>query len=238
MHSLEDFRRMIPQLEHILGHVFHDKKLLETACVHASYTNEHKEGKIPYNERLEFLGDSVFNLIITEYLFATLPEVTEGNLSKLRASLISASSCSHFAEQLELLSFLIVGKGELLNRHKVKTSILADFFEALLGALYLDGGIDIAKKFIFENFTSEISVLLHKPQSNWKAQLQELVQKTTHETPHYQVHQEVGPDHQKHFEIGVYINKDLLGIGNGSSKKEAEQQAALCALQKLQKKQT
>jgi len=233
MQNFEEWKQKIPLLEKILGHVYTHKEHLETACTHSSYTNEHKDGSLAYNERLEFLGDSVFNLVITEYLYTALPDIQEGQLSQLRASLVSAKSCRNFAEKLQLLPFLLVGRGELLNREKVKTSILADFFEALLGSLYLDAGIEPVKRFVFKNFLKEINDCVQQPQSNWKAELQELVQKTKKDIPHYIVLQESGPDHNKHFEIGVYVDKVLLGQGSGSSKKEAEQRAAFIALQSL-----
>jgi ribonuclease-3 len=131
-----------------------------------------------------------------------------------------------------------VGRGELLNRQKIRTSILADFFEAIIGALYLDAGIEVVKKLIYKNLLPEIRGKLQEPDSNWKAELQEMLQKSKQGMPTYSVLSETGPDHHKCFEVGVFLAKTLLGTGQGSSKKEAEQKAALSALTQLKEKQT
>ena len=238
MNTFESWKLSLSHLEQILGHHFRNRKYLETACTHSSYINEYTESLLVCNERLEFLGDSVFNLIITEYLYITFPEVQEGKLSQLRAALVSAQSCTEFAEKLQLTPFLLVGRGELLNRQKIRTSILADFFEAIIGALYLDAGIEVVKKLIYKNLLPEIRGKLQEPDSNWKAELQEMLQKSKQGMPTYSVLSETGPDHHKCFEVGVFLAKTLLGTGQGSSKKEAEQKAALSALTQLKEKQT
>lgn len=148
MNNFDRLNKALPQLEELLGHTFRDKNLLLTACVHSSFTNEFKQELLENNERLEFLGDSILNLVIAELLYKLLPGTDEGKLSSYRSALVSAPSCATFATVLQLEEYLLVGKGELVDKGKIKSTLLSDFFEALMGALYLDGGIAAVKEFV------------------------------------------------------------------------------------------
>lgn len=219
-------------IEEKLGAVFHDKRLLELAFVHRSFVNENK-GIKEHNERLEFLGDSILGLIVSEFLFKNLPLTREGELSFLRSRLVEAKSCAHYVQKLGVGEFILLGKGEKLNEGKGRLSIQADLFEAIMGALFLDGGFEACKKFFFSHFMDEVDKILKMPLQNWKAILQDLSQKTFQEMPVYNVLEATGPDHKKSFKVAVLIKNKTLGEGMGSSKKEAEQQAASEALKKL-----
>ena len=225
-------RLKLQQIEEKLGYVFNDKYLLELAFIHRSYVNEHKDIK-EHNERLEFLGDSIFGLLISEYLFINLPFNPEGELSFLRSRLIEAKTCANFAKKLGIVDNILLGKGEKQNEGKGRFSIQADLFEAIMGALFLDGGFDICKRFFFTHFEKDVEKILEMPMQNWKALLQDLSQKNFQEMPIYNVVNVEGPDHNKSFKVSVTIKRDILGEGVGSSKKEAEQQAASKALKKL-----
>jgi ribonuclease-3 len=213
---------------------FLNADLLLLAFVHRSYWNENQESVKEHNERLEFLGDSVLGLIVAEYLYTHLPLVPEGGLSDLRARLVDAPACMSYVHKLEIEEFILLGKGEKTNVGKGRESILADLFEALMGAIYLDGGYARAKSFFLETFKIEIEQMLQEPSKNWKAELQDYAQKKTGEPPQYEVLEESGPAHQKQFKIGVYIVKKLVGTGVGGSKKEAQTDAARNALEKME----
>jgi ribonuclease III len=232
MHSIKTLLQNAESIEAKLGYFFKNRDLLALAFIHRSYVNEHREVS-EHNERLEFLGDSVLGLIIAEYLFLTLPETPEGQLSYLRSRLVEASTCVTYVQKLDIESFLLLGKGEKLNYGRGRTTILADLFEAIIGAIYLDGGIEPAKLFLFNNFSSEIKEILDHPLLNWKALLQDWCQKNYGYPPDYQVVDETGPDHSKQFQVNVSINQRQLGKGKGASKKEAQQAAAEDALSRL-----
>lgn len=225
----------IPKIEERLGYKFNDKSLLSLAFIHRSYINEHRE-ILCHNERLEFLGDSILGMIMAEYLYVNFPKTPEGELSFLRSRLVEAPSCVLFVQKLDLSKHLLLGKGERMNDGRGRESILADLFEAIIGAIYLDGGITAARKFIFDNFSTEIEQIIQTPLMNWKATLQDHCQKKYQATPTYTVLEESGPDHHKLFKVLVTINDTDLGIGQGSSKKEAQQAAAADALKKLSQK--
>lgn len=214
---------------------FKNKILLLTAFVHRSFWNENQEIIENHNERLEFLGDSVLGLLIGEYLFQEHPHLDEGLLSKLRSQLVDAPACAQYVQQLNISDFLLLGKGEQMNKGKGRESIMADLFEAIIGALYLDQGIEAVHDFFFSHFKEEVDCLIEKPQRNWKADLQDWVQKTYQETPSYQVLEESGPAHLKKFHVGVWINGELSGEGVGFSKKEAQINAAKEALASIEK---
>lgn len=233
MTPYDELQQNISLIEKIIGYTFSDKEILLSAFIHSSFLNEYKALPVKHNERLEFLGDSVLNLLIAEFLFRNFPERPEGDLSSLRSSIVSAQSCTEFIQSLGIENFLLVGRGEQLSGRLRKTSILADLFEALLGAIYLDGGFDQVRHFFFTHLSSSLDSMLQKPQLNFKAELQELVQKTRKLIPQYEVIEETGPDHQKQFKIGVFIEETLIGSGIGTSKKEAEQLAAKEALNHL-----
>jgi ribonuclease III len=230
---VEPFFNVCDQVEKKLGYRFKNSNLLAIAFVHRSYFNEHPFEVKEHNERLEFLGDSVLGLIAAEYLYLHLPDLPEGVLSDLRARLVEASSCMHFLQKLNVEPYLLLGKGEKRNAGRGRESILANLFEAIIGAIYLDGGLYAAKQFFLKNFKLEIESILKEPARNWKAELQDYSQKKYQITPVYEVIDETGPAHQKHFRIAVYIDKTECGAGEGSSKKEAQQNAAKDALNKI-----
>jgi len=217
-------------IEERIGYVFQKKDLLVLAFVHRSFYNENREKVLAHNERLEFLGDSVLNILISEYLYKTFPELSEGQLSHIRAYLIEAAMCARLVQKLSLIEFILLGKGEKMNEGKNKESIQADLFEALLASIFLDGGLEAARKFFWSRFMEDVAFRLKEPVRNWKAELQDYSQKKHQKTPVYQVLNAHGPDHNKQFEIGVYLEDLELGKGLGSSKKEAEQEAAKKAL--------
>lgn len=206
--------------------------LLAQAFIHRSYVNENRLVTV-HNERLEFLGDSILGMLVADYLYQRLPDTPEGELSALRSRLVEASSCVLYLIKLRVDRFLLLGRGERLNEGRGRESIIADLFEALIGAIYLDGGMEAAKQFFFGNFCEEIDQLLGMPWDNWKAQLQDWCQKYYRQTPRYSVTSQTGPDHSKLFHIAVLIDNKELGYGVGSSKKEAQQAAAAAALASL-----
>lgn len=233
MNPLDALTKRISEIEAKIGYHFQRNSLLLLSFVHRSFVNENKEVN-EHNERLEFLGDSVLGTLIAEYLYRYLPTTPEGELSYLRSRLVEASSCVAYVQKLKVEEYLLLGKGERMNDGRGRESILADLFEAIIGAIYIDGGIDAARKFIFKNFSFEIETILKTPVCNWKALLQDYCQKKYHQTPIYQVLSESGPDHSKTFSISVIINDQEMGHGVGSSKKEAQQAAAQKALEKIQ----
>jgi ribonuclease-3 len=224
--TFSKFSQNIPQIEHKLGYTFANKSLLTLAFTHRSFTNEFKELELEHNERLEFLGDSILGTLVTSYLYLTLPDASEGQLSQWRSRLVEANTCIHYLEKLGVGSFLLLGRGEQQNSGKGRASLFADLFEALIGAIYLDGGLEAAKKIFLSHFQELISTILQETPRNWKAELQDLMQRLFHVPPHYELLNEEGPEHNKAFTIQVFLNEELLGQGIGSSKKEAQQEAA------------
>lgn len=229
MHSLESLEKFAPEIERKLDYRFENRSLMALAFVHRSFINENRN-VTEHNERLEFLGDSVLNLLISDYLYRYLPNTPEGDLSYLRSRLVEATSCCVYIQKLDVGSYLLLGKGERMNDGRGRDTILADLFEALIGAIYLDGGLDAARKFLFKNFSPEIDKILKTPIRNFKADLQDISQKKYKETPQYIVLAEEGPDHSKKFVVSVIISGKEWGRGEGNSKKEAQQQAAERAL--------
>lgn len=232
MNQLEHLIYHAASIESKLGYRFKDRSLLALAFVHRSFINENRDIK-QHNERLEFLGDSVLGMLMADYLYRYFPSTPEGQLSYLRSRLVEAISCVGYIQSLGIAQYILLGKGEQMNDGRGRESILADLFEAIIGAIYLDGGIEAAKKFLFENFNDKIEEILKTPIRNWKALLQDYCQKKHQQTPIYQVLQESGPDHSKIFQISVLINKQELGRGGGASKKEAQQAAAADALSRF-----
>jgi ribonuclease III len=226
----EEIKENLPLIEKKIGYVFRDKSYLINAFIHSSFINENKECSFPSNERLEFLGDSILNLLVAQHLFTQYPEMSEGELSPARSSIVAAAACSNYITQLDVHEYLLLGKGEKTTIHSRKSSIYADLFEALLGAIYLDGGFEAASFFFFSHFEKEVAKMSSSPESNFKAQLQHLIQKTMKCVPIYELTREEGPDHEKLFSVSVSANGTLLGTGKGKSKKEAEQKAAAIAL--------
>lgn len=220
------------QIEAKLGYQFSETTLLALAFVHCSYINEHRE-VANHNERLEFLGDSVLGLLVADFLYKRFPDLPEGELSTLRSRLVDSNTCMNFVIKLDVHRYLLLGRGEKLNDGRGRESILGDLFEAIMGAIYLDGGIEAARKFLFDHFTNEIHAIIDKPLSNWKAIFQDFCQKSYQQPPKYTVQSEIGPDHSKIFKIVVEVNGQEQGVGQGGSKKEAQQDAAHDALKRL-----
>ena len=230
---MKDLSPLISEVEDRLGYQFKNKKLLAQAFIHRSYYNEHRDFVQEHNERLEFLGDSVLGLLISDYLYHHLPSQAEGELSRLRAHLVEAGSCVRFLLKLGLASFVLLGKGEKMNEGRGRETILSDLFEALLGAIYLDAGIAEVKRLFWVHFEKEIQQSLENPTRNWKAELQDYSQKKYQKPPTYIVLSETGPDHSKIFHVGALLDQKQTGQGKGASKKEAEQAAAKDAIDKL-----
>ncbi len=235
MNLLEKLRDRFDEIETIIGYVFENKELLLNALIHRSFANEYKERDLPNNERLEFLGDSILGLVVAEYLYHRLPSYPEGILSQLRSRLVDASACLKYMQKLKLSDFILLGRGERMAEGKSRSSIQADAFEALIGALYLDGGIVIVKSFILCHFEEELTEAIGSPSRNFKAELQDYSQKKYQKIPVYKIAGETGPDHSKIFHVIVYLDEQEMGLGLGASKKEAEQRAAFDALSKLEK---
>ncbi len=215
------------------GIVFKDKALLKQAFVHRSYINENRTLGLEHNERLEFLGDAVLELAITNYLYKRFPEYNEGELTSLRSALVNADTCSAVAQKLEANEFLLLSKGETKDTGRARQYILANTLEAIIGAIYLDQGYEVAEKFILTHITPLTENIIEK--GTWidaKSLFQEKAQEHDGLTPAYKTIKESGPDHDKLFTIGVYIGKDLIGEGSGQSKQDAEQEAARDALKK------
>jgi ribonuclease III len=233
--SLEDLEKNIFEIEKKIDVEFDDKKLIILAFVHSSFANENKSLISEHNERLEFLGDSILNLIVSDYLYSCLPSSNEGKLSALRSNLIDASSCAKYMTLLKIDNQILLGKGEELSFERGKESILADGFEAVMGAVFLDKGFLFVKEFFLNNFKNIIDEIIQTPQINHKANLQEYCQKKYKKTPRYVVVKEIGPEHLKVFHVAAYINDKEVGIGEGKSKKIAEQRAASDALLRLEK---
>ena len=218
------------KLEGIIGHKFRDREMLKKALTHSSYANENKEEGTS-NERLEFFGDSVLGLLTSEYIYKHFTELSEGNLTKVRAAVVCEEALYEIACEIGLGEYLLLGKGELANGGKERPSILADSVEALLAAIYLDGGYRAALKFFKKYIPKKISkVSVGSAYHDYKTLLQEIVQKNHQETLKYKLVEEAGPDHDKRFTVDVYLNSNAVARGAGKSKKEAEQAAAHEAL--------
>lgn len=218
-------------LQNKIGYQFKNPALLNEALTHSSYANEHKSQHIKYNERLEFLGDSVLSIVVSDYIYKNCPELPEGELTKLRASLVCEKSLYEFAKKIDLGKYLILSKGERNNGGADRPSILSDAFEALIAAIYIDGGIESASKHILNFVIPAIKNSKKKKINDYKTTLQEIIQKNPGEKLEYVLVKESGPDHNKHFVVEVHLNSNVIGKGGGRSKKEAEQQAAREALE-------
>lgn len=226
--------RDFSQLEETLGVKFKSKELLKQAVVHRSYLNEHPDFSLNHNERLEFLGDAVLELIVTEKLFTQFPETPEGTLTAWRASLVNADMLAEVAIDLEIEEYLYLSRGEAKDKNtKARRYILANAVEALIGALYLDQGIKPAEKFIKKCIYSKLdNILANGLYLDPKSRFQEKAQELHGVTPHYKVLGESGPDHAKVFEIGLYLGEELISKGKGSSKQEAQVEAARKGIKK------
>lgn len=222
----------IERAEAAIGATFNDKKLLKTAFTHRSYINETK-AKDEHNERLEFLGDAVLELVITDFLFKKYPKNNEGDLTSFRASLVNTQTLSAISSKLGFNQFLLLSRGESKDTGRARHYILANTFEAVVGALYLDQGYEASQKFIADNLFDQIDEIVAK--GLWidaKSSFQEKSQEFIGATPSYKTIHEEGPDHDKNFTVGVFIEDKEIGRGVGKSKQEAEQLAAREALKK------
>src|SRR3990167_136617 len=223
-------------LQKKIGISFSNKTLLKTAFVHRSYLNEHKKYKGPSNERLEFLGDAALSIVVSTFLFEKLPNATEGKLTTSRASLVRTETLAKIAKGLSLGKYLVLSKGEEDTGGRENPSILANTFEALVGAIYLDRGIEEVQGFLKQTVLSNWKSLISSAVPDNKSRLQEFVQRKYHVSPIYKLISSWGPDHARQFEIGVVINEKNMGRGTGNNKQSAAQNAARDALIRLSSK--
>lgn len=225
-------REVVESMQKVLKYTYDSSMLLEEALTHSSYANEHRNYQVRDNERLEFLGDAILDLIISEFLFKKYPDMPEGDLSKIRASIVCEGSLAKNAKKIALGQYILLGKGEEMTGGRERASILADAFEAVTGSLFLDGGFEEAKRFIHETLVADVEQTesIETLYTDYKTLLQECIQKVSMSPIHYEVVGEEGPDHDKHFYVEVFHEERSLGRGVGKSKKEAEQDAAKKAL--------
>src|SRR6056297_562897 len=224
---------LIETFEKIIRYKFRNKKILKEALTHSSFANENKEKELQFNERLEFLGDSVLSIVVSEYIFLKLPDLPEGELTKIRARIVCEASLSEAAKSIKLGDFIMLGRGEELTGGRERPSILADGFEAVLAAIYLDGSFSRVKKFILDIMGDKINNAINGDLLlDYKTKLQEKIQAKTRKKLSYHIYKEKGPDHNKTFYVEVRLDKKILGKGKGSNKKEAEQAAAKVAMAK------
>ncbi len=221
--------KQIKALEAKLSYTFKDKDLLLTAITHSSYANEHK---VPSYERLEFLGDSILNFTVAEFLFQKFVNLPEGQLTKMRANLVCEKSLCSFSKQLDLGAFVRLSYGEQRTGGSTRPSILADMFESIIAAIYSDSNsMETTKKFIIKYIEPAAKKAGNNNFKDYKTSLQEIIQQNPEEKLSYKLISSTGPDHSKHFVVEVLLNSNVLGKGGGKSKKEAEQQAARLALE-------
>lgn len=223
----------LKQLQNKLELVFHNKQLLKQAFTHASYVNEHRFSQQEDNERLEFLGDAVLELTVSEHLYTIFPDRPEGELTKLRAAIVCEPSLVKFAESLDFGKYVLLGKGEELTGGRTRPALLADVFESFIGALYLDQGLNTVQQFLHRYIFSQLVMDGKLQSTDFKTELQELTQHHNMGVLEYRIVEERGPAHEREFVSEVYMEGRALGRGTGRSKKEAEQQAAAAALNQL-----
>ena len=219
------------KFEETAGVTFNDKALLKQAFVHRSFINENRASGLAHNERLEFLGDAVLELVITDYLYKRFDEMDEGEMTSLRSALVNADTCAAVAQEIGVNDFLLLSRGESKDMGRARQYILANTLESIIGAIYLDQGYDTAQKFIHDHIIPLTDSILEK--KSWidaKSLFQEKAQEHENFTPVYKTLKESGPDHDKHFTIGVYVGSELVAQGEGKSKQDGEQEAARAAL--------
>ncbi|MEX2090836.1 MAG: ribonuclease III [Candidatus Paceibacterota bacterium] len=222
----------LSELEEKIGYSFINKDLLLMALTHRSYLNENTKWHLDHNERLEFLGDAVLELVVTEYLYANYPN-PEGEMTNWRAALVNAVMLSKITGEFDLNKYILLSKGEAKDTGRARQYILANAMEALIGAIYLDQGYDAAKEFISKFILKELpDIIENRLYRDAKSLFQEMAQDKVGITPTYEVLKEWGPDHARNFQIGVYLGKEFVGEGEGPSKQEAQQKAAEDALEK------
>ncbi len=223
----------LPSIESRLGYTFQDKTILTQAFIHRSFLNECQLPGLMANERLEFLGDAVLNLYVSSHLFLHFPDLGEGPLSKQKAQAVCRASCATMMSHLDLIHHLLVGKGEQPLLEKSHPPLASDLFEAIVGAIYVDGGWHAAERFLSSHFDPHFDAIAEITPSNAKAELQELLARQKEGLPEYKLHTVSGPPHNCLFTIGVYVAGRLLGEATAKTKREAEQQAASQALHRF-----
>lgn len=222
----------ITKLESLIGVTFTDKTHILSAITHRSYLNEHKDAKQEHNERLEFLGDAVLELVVTDYLYQKYPEKPEGELTAVRAALVNTVSLSDSSQKLGLNDFMLMSKGEAKDTGRARQYILANAFEAVIGAIYLDQGYEEVKKFIGDQLFLKTDKIVEKRLwQDAKSRFQELAQEKVSITPSYELIEQTGPDHDRVFTVGVFLKTEKVAEGQGRSKQEAEQDAAEKAIE-------
>ena len=227
----------LSSLESSIGYTFKKKSLLKEALTHKSFAHEQQKIQIVFNERMEFLGDSVLELVMSEYLYCTYKDYTEADLSKIKAYAVQESTLADVAQSLDIGVYLKLGKGEELTGGRRKPSLLANAYEALLAAIYLDGGYKKAKYFVLTFLIPKVEDLaINNFLFDFKTKFQEVVQAQFGILPKYVTHKEEGPEHKKIFEVKVFINDDYYGSGKGKTKKAAAQKAAEAGLKKIREK--
>lgn len=233
---MQDINVVLKKTQEIIGYQFENVSLLKQALTHSSFANEQKINKLKNYERLEFLGDAVLELISSDFLFKENPGMPEGQLTKLRASMVCEPALAYCARDIQLQEYILLGKGEEATGGRSRDSIISDVMEAMIGAIYLDGGIEEAKKYIYRFILTDLENKILFLDS--KTILQEEIQKKNSGTLRYELTGETGPDHDKQFSVEAYLDDKLIGAGVGRTKKAAEQQAAYEALLKIKKKHT
>lgn len=217
---MDDFQKKI-------NYTFKNPNLLKQAFLHRSYLNEHKDIGLDHNERLEFLGDAVLELVVTDWLYQNYADKPEGELTAYRAALVNANTCSVVATELGLNELLMLSRGEAKDTGRARQIILANAFEALVGAIYLDGGYEVARDFIAQNIFPKAGEMIKKNLTeDYKSHFQHKAQEIESLTPVYRIISQAGPDHDKKFTVGLYLGKEKVAEGQGHSKQEAEQSAA------------
>ena len=231
---MRDMNELLEELQDKIGYRFRNTELLKQALTHSSFANEQKINKLKDYERLEFLGDAVLELVSSEFLFRENPQMPEGQLTKLRASMVCEPALAYCAKDIDLGSYILLGRGEEYTGGRYRSSINSDVMEAIIGAIFLDGGIENAKKHIYRFILSDLENKILFLDS--KTILQEEIQKKKDAQLRYELIGESGPDHNKQFTVDAYLNDVLIGSGTGRTKKAAEQQAAYEALLKMKGK--
>ncbi|MHA6258679.1 ribonuclease III [Sporosarcina sp. CAU 1771] len=231
-------RNRFSELQQKLTITFKNSSLLYNAFTHSSYVNEHRRKNFTDNERLEFLGDAVLELGVSRFLYSTEPGMSEGELTKLRAAVVCEPALVKFANELEFGRYVLLGKGEEQTGGRMRPALLADVFEAFIGALYIDQGMEEVIKFLEKVVFPKITLGAFSHVMDYKSRLQEIVQQTNSGQLHYEVIEEKGPAHAKVFVTAVLLGSTELGKGSGKSKKEAEQEAARHAIQELKRQQS
>lgn len=230
MNTLDHLKSNLDQIASQLHVRMDDQNLLLLAFIHPSFVNENRSLIQEDNQRLEYLGDAVLGLIAADYLYTHFPGLSEGEMSNLRSLIVDAKACACYIEKLKIAKWMLTSRGEQLQLNRGQASLMADLFESLIGALYIDGGLEKARSFFFTHFTDEIAAIIENPPRNYKAELQDYSQKRFNTPPEYQTVQEEGPDHARIFCVRVKAGK-IEALGSGPSKKIASQDAAKSAME-------